>query len=89
MLACCLSDGMLSVIVMAACEGVLPLLELVILFMVLYKCLVLVEWSSVHRKECQFRIFKHYYFVVDFCVWCLHPFYYVWCFGCCVLSCLV
>ena len=47
MLACCFPDGMLSVVVMAACEGVVPLLELGMLFMSLYECLVLVEWSRV------------------------------------------
>lgn len=37
MLACCLREGMLSMLgVMAACEGVIPLLELVMLRMVLY-----------------------------------------------------
>ena len=41
-LACCFSDGMLPVVVMAICEDVMPLLELLMMFMVLYKCLVLV-----------------------------------------------
>ena len=54
MLACYFSYGMLSVVVMAECEGDKPLLELVMLFVILYKCLVVMKWSSVHRKEFQF-----------------------------------
>ena len=50
MLTCCFSDVMLAVVVLAAREGVMVLFELVMLFMILYKCLVLVEWSSVRIK---------------------------------------
>ena len=47
MFACCFSDGMMFVVVMATCEGFMPLFELVMLFRVLYRCLVKIEWSRV------------------------------------------
>ena len=67
MLACCFSDGMLSVVVKATREGVISLLAFVMLFMVLCKCLVLVEWSRVSSASFVLFCF-HDYFVVHFCV---------------------
>ena len=42
MFACCLFEGMVSVVVMAACDYVVLLLKIVILFRVLYSLLVFV-----------------------------------------------
>ena len=42
MFACCLFEGMVSVVVMAACDCVVLLLESVMLFRVLYSLLVFV-----------------------------------------------
>ena len=56
MFACCLFEGMVSVVVMAACDCVVLLLESVMLFRVLYSLLVFVLWSSVWRYVFQFSV---------------------------------
>ena len=57
MFACSVVEGILSVVVMAACECVVLLFESVMLFNVLYSLLELVLWLSLLTKVCQFCAF--------------------------------
>lgn len=54
--ACCLLEGTVSVVVIAACDCVMLLLESVMLFIVLYSLLEFVLWSSVWRCFFQFSV---------------------------------